>query len=269
MAGAIALAFFIEEIQEYGVSLIYITLPMKNAVLGFLIITAGLWPVSKSFAQNQPPLKDVKDDVAQKLYEGSVLNYKSEEAYSAGPWAPVRDKEILWKKRAWRTIDLTDKANKNLTKAALGSTLGEILINGVMNEAYKAYAGTNDRFATEMTQDELIALLQKTVNGKRMLDPSAITKFRVKEDWLYLVNEQKLVSRIIGIAPVITVVDASGEVSEQDALWVYYPIARSYLKDQKIAGSIGRSYDNLDQLFETHAFKASVDEVKSSPYGGY
>ena len=71
---------------------------MKTAVLGFLIVTAGLWPASKSFAQNQqPPLKNVKDDVAQKLYDGSVLNYTSEEAYTSGPWSPVRDKEILWK----------------------------------------------------------------------------------------------------------------------------------------------------------------------------
>jgi hypothetical protein len=83
------------------------------------------------------------------------------------PWNIIPEKDILWKKRAWRSVDATTKDN-----SAFGYTAGKPgsnsliakLICGVISGKIKAYS--DGQFSIALSNEEFLAL----VNAKGAIE---------------------------------------------------------------------------------------------------
>lgn len=197
---------------------------------------------STAFAQST---ETFSDSHAQQLWDKYPSTYVSERDYQS-QWTSVADTNILWAKRLWRTVDKSAKGNELLAKASAVSN--DPVVEGVRQGKYKTYL--DDRFTTKRGTEAISDY-----------DAAHITKYKIKEEWLYIETEHKLEVRIIAIAPVKQVVQPDGTTTEETLFWVYFPEARKYLAEQKIPGSTDPALQNIDQLLDTHHFVAGIDKI--------
>ena len=183
--------------------------------------------------------------------------YKTEEAYNV-LWPRIDEKDMLWRKRVWRKFNINEPGNTAFSVKSTGTPLAALLANGLVNGTYKGYSAEDDRFTQQLTPQAINDLLHPAAGKKARFDPAKITSFGLKEDWIYLANEHKLVVRIIGIAPLIPVKDAKGNISDQPVFWLYYPSVRHMLANAKISGAASASDGNLDMVFEQRHFASRI-----------
>lgn len=231
----------------------------KTGVCIFSMAIAFLLPGGIAHAQQTA----VQNDKAAQLLAQPPASYQSEDAYAL-PWNMIAESDILWKKRVWRDIDATAETNK-LFNGSNDRSLATILADGFFKGIYKAYGAADDRFTTTLTRQDFISLLAP---GSQGFNPAQVTKYRIKEDWLFLAKEHKIVVRIIGIAPLHEVAGIDGKAMEQPAFWLYYPDIRNYLSQQKVAGNTQPQIQNWDQLFESRAFSSDIIKVSTSQPAG-
>ena len=158
----------------------------------------------------------------------------------------IREADIFWKKRICRVIDTRWKLN--LPFAYPKESLAELLMNAVEEDALRAYdPAYGDDFAKVMSYEQIIQLFRRIdtewvwnpedpsemipVPVPRTIDPLSITKFRIKEEWIFDRERSEMVVRVLGIAPVREVIDPNtGEIrGESIMFWIYYPEARPFL----------------------------------------
>ena len=202
------------------------------------------------------------------------------------PWQPIREADILWKKRVWREIDTREKQNIGFRYQGDENTGGgmfiEILIDAIKRGNITAYSTFDDRFTTIMSKEELMALLSPKpdtltqddpVSGKPVITivkkdfkPEEITKFRIKEDWIFDRNEGKMVVRIVGIAPVKDVYGDNGDYRGQQAMfWLYYPEIRPTLAKYEVFNPQNDVFRyTWDEFFEGRQFSSRIYKVSNS-----
>src|ERR1043165_7756621 len=78
-------------------------------------------------------------------------------------WQPLREADVLWKKRVWREIDTREKQNLAFRYPGDDQTGGgyfiEILLDAVKKGKIKAYSTFDDRFTTALTKEQIIERL--------------------------------------------------------------------------------------------------------------
>lgn len=221
------------------------------ALAGLLCCSTGAWA--------QPQITDAAQVGKGNTDEPVTTDWKPslvrDGAYDRVPhttkalaWQPLREADILWKKRVWREIDTRERQNLAFRYPGDDQTGGgyfiEILLDAVKKGKLKAYSTFDDRFTTAMSKEEVLNKLtggsdtttqidpitgeEKQIIQNKEFDVDAITSYRVKEDWMFDRNLGRMVVRIIGIAPIINVMDpTSGELRATTPLmWIYYPEAR-------------------------------------------
>jgi hypothetical protein len=172
----------------------------------------------------------------------------------------VHERDLYWKCRIHRVVDFRDERNKALIATVQGkSDLGEILVKGVMDDRYKAYGAHDDRLTHSISRDSVSTLL--TNAGISETSGRRIEKFLVKQDWLYLWPEKKLVSRIICIAPLLESIETDGTTKDVPLFWLYYSSVRPYLRDYRLP-LVDGSPHNLDELFEQWKFNSTIRSVQ-------
>jgi len=240
---------------------------MKNLNYG-MIIAAAMLLGNPAIAQNNVTIvQGANDNKSSQLFSTDAAAYKSENTTYALPWERIMEDNVLWQKRVWRNIDTRDKENKllgNNHDAARNSILGNVLVDGFFKGAYKAYEAKDDRFTTELTREKFIALITPGSQAANAgFNPEQVTKFRVKEDWLFLEKENKIVVRIIGIAPLKEVKGVDGKITDEPVFWLFYPDIRNHLAQRKIVSKEHPDLLNWDQVFETRQFNGTIDKVAS------
>ncbi len=212
------------------------------------------------------------------------------EPHAARPlgWQPLRENDILWKKRVWREIDTREKQNMAFRYPGDESTGGgmfiEILLNSIKTGKLKAYSGFDDRFTSALTKDQIMEMLVGTPDTVDSEDPvtgqitrkiinkefnvELVTKYRVKEDWVFDRNLGRMVCRIIGMAPMIDRYNEDGTYRTTTPLfWLYYPEAREVLTNYEVfnpENDIARM--TWDEYFEGRMFSSRIYKV-SNPFG--
>jgi gliding motility associated protien GldN len=204
------------------------------------------------------------------------------------PWQPIREADILWKKRVWREIDTREKQNVAFRYAGDENSGGgmfiELLIDGIKRGKIKAYNTFDDRFTTILTKEEIMESVAGKVDTQVIVDPitnqeivkylkrdfrpETITKYRVKEDWIFDRNQGQMVVRIVGLAPVIDRYGDDGTYRGPQALfWLYYPDIRNLLSQYEVfnpANDLARY--TWDEFFESRQFSSKITKV-SNPFG--
>lgn len=198
----------------------------------------------------------------------------------------IREIDIAWKRRVWRVIDVRQKANQAFVyrgdEFSGGGAFIEILIDAIKKEKVKAYSAFDDRFTEYLTKESF----EKSTGGRTkkefVTDPDtgeevevtvteefdvySITKYRVKEDWIFDRNRGKLVVEIVGIAPLKAEIDENGNYLTDIVLfWLYYPELREYLVNYEVynpRNDMSRMSwaDYLDgHHFSSYIYKTSIN----------
>jgi len=204
------------------------------------------------------------------------------------PWQPVREADVMWRKRVWREINTLEKQNLAFRYPGDEYTGGgyfiEILLHAIKNGQIKAYSNFDDRFTQPLSVEQIEEIVRGTVDTtevydpttntvqyvvtQRDFDPDGVTKYRLKEDWIFDRNLGRMVVRIIGIAPVQDIRDPlTNEVRGQSALfWVYYPDARNTLAQYEVfnpENDVQRL--TWDDYFEGRFFSSRIIKI-SNPF---
>jgi gliding motility associated protien GldN len=212
-----------------------------------------------------------------------------ERARKPVPWQYLREDDILWKKRVWREINTLEKQNIAFRYVGDEHTGGgmfiEILIDAIKNGKIVAYSSfTDDRFTTVLTKEQLMeqtagktdtVWLTDPITGEEIMKlkttdfkPEDITKYRIKEDWIFDRNVGQMIVRIVGIAPVKDIYDENGTFRGSQAMfWLYYPEIRPLLANYEVVNPSNDMFrPTWDEFFESRMFSARITKV-SNPYG--
>lgn len=167
------------------------------------------------------------------------------------PYTHIREADVMWARRVWRTIDLREKINHPLyypTEAINDrKSLFDVIRQGLLVDgSITAYdAGpllTDDEFKKPLLASELKDMFSRTdtqytesltsgdmemVVQQIELASRDIKMYKVKEDWIFDKQRSTMDIRIIGIAPMKEMRGEDGEIRGYAPMfWLYYPECR-------------------------------------------
>ena len=169
------------------------------------------------------------------------------------PYPDLREADVMYKRRIWQEIDLRQKFNHPFyfpidpinDRQNLFDVIREALLTEGTLVAYSAGPlGENDEFTLPLTPDSIRKILYPitlvkdfaedglTVLGTKELtselSSDVVTRYRLKEDWIWDRQRSERYVRIIGIAPMIEKFDedSGNSLGFSPLFWLYYPECR-------------------------------------------
>ncbi|MGL6021541.1 MAG: gliding motility protein GldN, partial [Chitinophagaceae bacterium] len=190
--------------------------------------------------------KSLRDDNA---VPGSDINNKKQPL----PYPAIQGNDVAWKQRVWEEIDVRQKINLPFSSDRSVDdqntiTFIDVLFEGIRKNQFKVFS--DEKFTQYVTDAEIIKIVQGDADTTEVpdatdprglrkikkitynkLNPSDIKKYRLKEEWLFDKKTSRLVYRIIGLAPLKTIVNPETgiELGQQPLFWVYYPDCREFI----------------------------------------
>ncbi len=237
-------------------------------------------------AQQAPGAETVKSDWKPSLVKDGVYD-RAEHINQPLQWQPIREADVLWKKRVWREIDTRQKQNMAFRYPGDENTGGgmfiEIVLDAIKKGKIKGYSTADDRFTTALSKDQILEMLtgkadsipvEDPITGaitikiiKRDFNPDAVTKYRLKEDWIFDRNLGRMVVRIVGVAPLLDRYNDDGSFRASSPMfWIWYPEMRELLAQYEVfnpENDIARM--SWDEFFENRYFARYITKV-SNPF---
>jgi gliding motility associated protien GldN len=197
----------------------------------------------------------------------------------------VDDRDILWSKTLWETIDLDERVNFPLYYPTDTMDIGRdrrslyhVLIKNIKNGNLEVYA---DSYFTEKRKfGDLSASLQKTdtldygyeqINAgetvseefitRRNITAAEIEEYHIKGIWYFDKRQGELKYRLLGIAPVAPDVNFMDDENPDmvELFWVWYPDARQILHDAKVFNQRNSAQPiSYDMLLNARRFNAVI-----------
>jgi len=231
-------------------------------LLACILISANL---QSQTVQSQPPRDGAYDKIT--LEERQIV-----------PYDHIREADVFWSKRIWRVVDTREKMNLcfKYPKQYLINILREHAIEGSIT----VYDAIDDQFTKPMTPEEVakigvgdadtirvidpVTLEEKVEVTKPEFDPQKVTKFRLKEDWIFDEETSTMVVRIIGIAPIQEEYNSDGSFrGDKPLFWAYYPELRPVLAKYQVFNTqndaVTTSWEDIFEMrfFSTYIYKES------------
>jgi gliding motility associated protien GldN len=201
----------------------------------------------------------------------------------------LREDDAVYKQRVWRNIDVREKMNETFRYDADEDNGNQLFINVLLTALQKgeadAYDPIDDRFTTKMTKSDIIAKLvgvpekkmvpdwEKDKTGNTLKEvtimndfaPGLVTKFQIKEEWVFDKESSRMFVRILGISPIMDRINPVTGLIEGDKklFWIYYPKIRGALsKAEAYNGKNFGAKPTWEELFESRMFSSYI--VKST-----
>jgi gliding motility associated protien GldN len=151
-----------------------------------------------------------------------------------------------------------------------------ILFDAIKRDSVVAFM--DERFTTPLTVSDIESKTQggeadtsavvdptnpnrtlKYVVTRESFNPKSVTKLRMKEEWVFDRESSRMISRIIGIAPVIER-QRGKNVQSEVLFWVYYPDLRKTLARYEVYNPKNMGYGRMtwEELFEARMFSSYV-----------
>lgn len=202
------------------------------------------------------------------------------------PYTHVREADVMWNRRVWRTIDLREKINHPLyypIQPIEGrKSLFEVIKLGVEEGTLTAYDFEYDEFTVPLTKAEVSKGILKIFELKPNFDDygeiiegaedtawndiesDAISAYRLKEEWFFDRERSKMDVRILGIAPVRLEFNDDGTVrGSKPMFWIYFPEARYVFANYDVFNRQNdaerRTFEDIfwKRMFNSFAYKRS------------
>jgi gliding motility associated protien GldN len=200
----------------------------------------------------------------------------------------VRYEDLMWAKRIWRRIDLRQKLNHPLYfpespangRVSLFESMKTAVLSGNLSAYYPGPLGLDDMFSNKYKLDELDSILNP-IQQVMLIDPSTqkdtIVMFRdpietqdvliyeLKEDWYFDKERYVMEVRIVGICPMILVLDEeTGDFRGYKKLfWIPFIELRNEMNNWPIyTRNNALEAMSFDDLFEKRMFQSLI--VKES-----
>ena len=232
--------------------------------------------------------------VSQKSYsQGGVIEAPLDEIHPIQdaknlkpvPYQYLREANVMWQKRIWRTIDMREKINEPFyypNKPANGRKSFMYMILDALKEGTVTpyeFNAFNDEFLVPLTPDQILNSLSKSDTVKQQrpyppydfydtvvkkdFDPSSVKVIRIKEDWFVDKERSVMDVRILGLCPVMEIYDEqTGEFKGNKPLfWIYFDEARPIFAKNEVFnrfnGAERRSYDDVffKRMFGSYIYK--------------
>lgn len=209
------------------------------------------------------------------------------ESYAQIPDPPIREADVMWSNRVWREIDLKEKINLPLYYPITASqgyeSLFDVLIGAIKKDSLTAYGigpfGLKDDFSNPLSLLEVQTILSRSdtlftpdldtgepveVILTDSLGTEDITRYCIKEDWIFDRQHSRMIVRIIGIAPLREMRSEQVEIRGYSPLfWIHLQEARPILAQAPVYLRHNDNHMlNYDDLFAKRFFHGHI--VKSS-----
>lgn len=198
------------------------------------------------------------------------------------PYEHLRWDDALFMEKVWRELDLREKMNQTFRYEAEDDNGSQMFMNILLDALKKdsVVAFADERFTTPLTLSDIES---KTVGGpsdttpvvdptnpnriieyvvtKETFNPKLVTKLRMKEEWVFDRESSRMISRIIGIAPVIERPRPGSKIPASEVLfWVYYPDLRKTLARYEVYNPKNMGYGRMtwEELFEARMFSSYI-----------
>ncbi|MGN6493251.1 MAG: gliding motility protein GldN [Agriterribacter sp.] len=241
-------------------------------------------------APKQDPLK--MDTIRKSLRNDNAIEKNLVKDRTPLNYEHIREDDAIYREKVWREIDIREKMNLPFRYSAEEDNGNQrfiaILLNTIKSGEVTAFdASIDDRFTTPMTLEQIGAKLaggcDTIMVPDREKDPDLskgimkqervceefnmddITKFRLKEEWVFDKESSRMFVRILGIAPVKTYFDkvTGKELGSSPIFWIYYPDMRPALAKYEVYN--GKNFGarmSWEELFESRFFGSYI--IKST-----
>ena len=204
------------------------------------------------------------------------------------PYPYLREADVMYFRRVWQEMDLKQKINHPyyypIDAIEDRSNLFDVIREGLLIEgSLIAYStgpiGDEDEFTMPLSPDSIRTILNpveridewdefgEKIGFKEVVTPiesEKITRYRLKEDWIWDRQRSERYVRIIGIAPMIEDYDRDGEsMGFAPLFWLYYPECRYVFANADVFNLFNdaqrRTYEDLIQkrYFSSYIVKQS------------
>ena len=202
----------------------------------------------------------------------------------------VDDRDILWSKTVWETIDLDERVNFPLyypidtvdigaDRRSLYDVLLKNIKSGKLEDVYVDSYFTEKRVfsdlaatlskvdTTDMGYEQINAGEELSLEfiNERDLTAADIEEYRIKGIWFFDKRQGELKYRLLGIAPVAPDVNFIDDESMDPAdakvelFWVWYPGARQILHDAKVFNQRNSAQPiSFDMLLNSRRFNGVI-----------
>ncbi len=201
------------------------------------------------------------------------------------PYPPLRQADVIYKKRIWQVIDFREKLNQafyypvnpHIGWKSFMSTIMDALKTG---ELIAYDARVDDEFTVPLTLSELDtrlkgapilrdsfdintqAFVAKVETFPEEYQPGEVVGLRLKEVWYFDKQRSQMMVRVLGMAPMREFVDGTtGEKRKDDLFWIYFPdarpvLAKSMVFNRKNSGA-RLTYDDVffKRFFSSYVYK--------------
>ena len=210
-------------------------------------------------------------------FDKSNLNGRTPLTYEHLRWD-----DALFAEKVWRELDLREKMNQTFRYEAPSDNGSQIFVDMMLRAVLDSQvtAFSDDRFSTPMTIDQIGQLTAgaadtvavydpndiNKVTGYKVtrssFDPKAVTKLRLKEEWVFDRESSRMFCRILGIAALKTEYfpNTQKERASSVLFWVYYPDLRPMLAKNEVYNpkNMGQSRMTWEELFESRMFSSYI-----------
>lgn len=195
----------------------------------------------------------------------------------------LRDDDALFSHFVWREIDGREKINQSFMYPGKDNNGDQrffsILLSAIKNDSVVAFSSENDRFTIPLSINQVMSLtggaydtvevadpvsgaVEKIITKKAKFSPDSVYTFRIKEQIVFDKESSRLMTRIIGIAPIAKQVVA-GKSLPRVLFWIYYPDLRNSISKFEVYNPKNfAARMTWEELFESRFFSSII--IKST-----
>jgi gliding motility associated protien GldN len=247
-----------------------------------------------------PPKDTIKAPVADLKIEDPRPSLRNDNAIQRNlvkdrtplDYEHIREDDATYIQRVWREIDVHEKLNIPFVYKAEGDDGNQrfimILLNAIKKGDITAFSavGGDDRFTTPLPFSQIAELMVGKPKTQQIPDwandpdgskglmkdtiitaefnPDLVERYWIKEDVVFDKESSRMYTRILGIAPLQTILNDDGSFRAVTPIfWVYYPDLRPMLAKFDVYN--GRNFGakmSWEELFESRMFASRI--IKST-----